>query len=236
MLLHGVGVGPASFARVAALLGDRHRVVCLERPVGPGGTALPVDRQADLLAERLRALGEGGALVVGVSGGATLGLSLAIRHPALVPAMVLHEPLVGALAPELHQRFRLAAAQAAEGEEEAMAIVRAVMGEAAWESLRPEGRADARAAAGRWRGEIAEFAAFDPQVDELAGLTAIPSLVTVGGRSGPERWAAAEVLRRWAGAHVSVVPDAGNAAQIDAPAAFAHQIASWTPVPSGGAP
>jgi pimeloyl-ACP methyl ester carboxylesterase len=236
VLLHGVGVGPASFAHVAELLGDRHRVVCPERPVGPGGAALPVALQADRLVERLEALDAAGGLVVGVSGGATLGLSLAIRHPSCVGALVLHEPLVGPLAPELHQRFLLAATEAAEGDAQAMGVVRAVMGDTAWDALGPAGRAEARAAAPRWRGEVAQFAAFAPQVAELAGLRAIPSLVTVGGRSGPERWAAAEVLRQHAGAEVAVVPDAGNAVQLDAPVAFAHQITSWTAVPSGGAP
>ena len=57
VLLHGVGVGPESFASVAELLEDRHPVVALERPAGPGGAALDLPDQADLLARSLDDLG-----------------------------------------------------------------------------------------------------------------------------------------------------------------------------------
>ncbi len=236
MLLHGVGVGPESFAPVAELLAERHRVVVLERPVGLGGRALPLPQQADLLAQALPEAGAVGARIVGVSGGATLGLCLAIHHPEVVGGLVLHEPLVGALAPELHQVFQAAAARAATGDDEAMAVVRAVMGEGTWAGLGPRGQAASEADAARWRGEIAEFAAFDPSVAALAALTPLPLLVSVGSRSGPERWAAAEVLRRWCGATLVEVPGAGNAVQLDAPAGFAELISTWQTVSTGGAP
>ena len=105
VLLHGVGVGPESFASVAELLEDRHPVVALERPAGPGGAALDLPDQADLLARSLDDLGAPVRLV-GVSGGATLGLCLALRHPDAVEALLLHEPLVGPLAPALDRRFQ----------------------------------------------------------------------------------------------------------------------------------
>jgi pimeloyl-ACP methyl ester carboxylesterase len=249
VLLHGVGVGPESFAHVAELLADRHRVVVLERPTGPGGTALPLTAQADQLARRLPEVGADGAQLVGVSGGATLGLCLAIRHPEAVGALVLHEPLIGTLAPELYQRFQVAAARAATGEPEAMEVVRAVMGDATWAALGPDGQAASEALAFRWRGEIAAFAAFDPRIADLVALASRPVTVTVGSRSGAERWAAAEVLRRWCGAQLVEVPGAGNAAQLDAPEAFADLVAAALapaaqratppasqPVSPGGAP
>ena len=235
VLLHGVGVGPESFAQVAELLTQDHRVLVLERPVGPDGSALPLTQQADLLAQTLPELGAVGARIVGVSGGATVGLCLAIHHPQVVGGLVLHEPLVGSLAPELHQRFQLAAATAAEGEPQAMDVVRAVMGDATWDALAPEARAVSESLVDRWRGEIGEFAAFDPSVADLAALAPLALLVTIGGRSGPERWAAAEVLRRWSGADLVEVPGAGNAVQLDAPEAFAELISTWQTVSTGGA-
>ena len=236
VLLHGVGVGPESFAQVAELLEDHHRVVVLERPTGPGGVALPLADQADRLAPLLVELGAAGGRLVGVSGGATLGLHLAIHHPEVVGALVLHEPLVGSLAPELHQRFQRSAASAALGDDEAMAIVRTVMGEATWAALDPAAQAASTALAPRWRGEIAAFAAFDPSVAEIASLATRPILTTIGARSAPERWAAAEILRRWAGAGLVEVPHAGNAVQLDAPTAFAQLISTWQTVASEGAP
>jgi pimeloyl-ACP methyl ester carboxylesterase len=236
VLVHGVGVGPESFAHVAELLTDRHRVVVVERPVGRDGSALPLTQQAALLAATISEVAATGARFVGVSGGATVGLCLAIHHPQVVDGLVLHEPLVGALAPELNQRFRLAAAQAAVGEPEAMDVVRAVMGDATWEALGPDGQRASEALVARWRGEIAAFAAFDPSIAELAGFATVPLLVTVGSRSGPERWAAAEVLRRWCSADLVEVPGAGNAVQLDAPQAFAELISTWQTVSTGGTP
>lgn len=234
VLLHGVGVGPESFAALAELLEDRHRVVALPRPVGPDGTALSLADQADQLARLLPEVGAAGARLVGVSGGATLGLCLAIRHPEAVGGLVLHEPLVGSLAPGLHARFQGAAARAALGDAEAMAVVRAVMGEPTWAALEPSARRAAEAQAPRWRGEIAAFAAFDPTADQVATLGTRPVLVTLGERSGPERRTAADVLVRLARARLAVVADAGNAAQLDAPAALAALIATPQTVPTGG--
>jgi pimeloyl-ACP methyl ester carboxylesterase len=236
VLLHGVGVGPESFALVAERLAGRHHVVALERPTGPGGSALPLDDQADQLARMLPDLGGGGVRLVGVSGGATLGLCLALRHPGAVDAMLLHEPLVGSLAPELHRRFAAAALLAGSGDDGAMEVVRSVMGDATWAELALGDRAASAALAPRWRGEIAAFAAFDPSGAALASLAPLPLIVSVGGRSGPERWAAAEVLRHRCGAELVEVPGAGNAVQLDAPDAFAELISTTQPVSAGGAP
>jgi pimeloyl-ACP methyl ester carboxylesterase len=210
-------------------------VVVLERPVGPDGSALPLTQQAELLAQALPESGAVGARFVGVSGGATVGLYLAIHHPEVVGGLVLHEPLVGHLAPELHHQFQIAAATASRGEAEAMDVVRAVMGDATWALLAPEARASSEALAPRWRREITEFAAFDPSVADLVALERHSMVVTVGERSGPERRAAAEVLRRWSGADVVEIPGAGNAVQLDAPEAFAQLISTGQTVSTGGA-
>lgn len=235
VLLHGVGVGPESFAPLAELLEDTHRVIILDRPGGEGGVG-PLDQQADKIASAIDAIDATGALLVGVSGGATLGLLLAGRHPQVVTAAVLHEPLVGSLAPALHARFARSAALAATSDDAAMEVVRAVMGAATWEALDPAAQAASIAQAPRWRAEIARFAAFDPGARTLAALAGTPLLVTVGGRSDPDRTEAADVVRRLAGASVAVVPDAGNAVQLDAPEAFARTIATWQTALVGGHP
>ncbi|HRW38016.1 MAG: alpha/beta hydrolase [Acidimicrobiales bacterium] len=232
VLLHGVGVGPGSFAPLAEALCDRHRVVVLERPGAPGEAAdlaAHADRIAEVVAARLGV----GARLVGVSGGATLGLVLAERHPDLFGSYVLHEPLLGRLAPALHHRFQLAAASAADGPDPAMEVVAAVMGPDTWRALGSEGRADAHRHAQRWREEIAMFATFDPTPDSLLRLGRRPVLTTVGGRSAPERVVVADVLAELAGAEVRTVAGAGNAVQLDAPRAFATIVADWSPEPVG---
>ncbi|MBX3283919.1 MAG: alpha/beta hydrolase [Actinobacteria bacterium] len=233
VLVHGVGAGPASFDRLAARLEGRHRVVAVERPLGPAGTALDVVDQADRLADDLVARGLAGGLVVGVSGGATVGLALAIRHPEAAGALVLHEPLLGRHAAGLHARFHEAAALAATGLEGAMTVVRSVMGDDTWEALGPHGRAAAWDQAARWQAEIPRFAAFDPTAEELGRLHDRPVLATVGARSTVERRLAAAVLQNLAGVDVVEVPGAGNAAHLDAPDAFASVLEAWHPLVGG---
>lgn len=238
MLLHGVGVGPESFDRLAAVLrrgplGDRCRVVAAPRPTGFDGSALTVEEQADRIAAEQ--LGSGRAIVVGVSGGATVGVALGIRHPEAVGALALHEPLLGRNVAGLHQQFTEAAARAAESEDEAMTVVRAVMGEPTWAALDAPARRRAEASAGRWRDEIARFAAFDPSPADVASLHGLPVLATYGARSAPVRQQAAAVLASLAGAEVAVVAGAGNAAHLDAPDALARVLEAWAPVAAGAA-
>lgn len=233
VLVHGVGVGPESFARLAELLEDRHRVVAVERPAGEGGEALAVVDQADRLAEVLADLGAGDGLLVGVSGGATVGLALAIRHPGVAGALVLHEPLLGRHAAGLHAQFDEAADLATTGIEGAMTVVRTVMSEPTWDALGDDGRAAAWSRATRWQAEIPMFAAFDPSAAELASLWSQPLLVTVGSRSTVERRLAAGVLQNLAGVDVVEVDGAGNAAHLDAPEAFASVLEAWHPLVGG---
>lgn len=230
VLLHGVGLGPASFRSLAEHLAAAHRVVVVERPAGGS-----VEAQADAVAHLVRSVGPPAALV-GVSGGATVALALAVRQGDVCRSYVLHEPLVGALAPRLHRRFQAAAARAATGPEAALEVVRSVMGEATWADLSPTDRADAIDDGDRWSREVPAFAAFDPAPRDLCGLTGRPVLVTVGDRSGPDRREAAAVLGDLAGAEVAVVPGAGNAPHLDAPAAFAELVGAWLPAPVGGRP
>lgn len=237
MLLHGVGAGPATFGAVADGLAADHRVLVVGRPVGTdGGPGLPVTEQGDQVVSLLEGEGAIGAAVVGVSGGATVALALAVHHPGAASALVLHEPLVGRHAPNLHERFQVAAELAATGPEAALSVTRSVMGDRTWAALTDEQRAAIEADGPRWRAEIPQFAAFDPTEEELRSLGRLPVLATVGGRSSEERYAAAGVLARLAGAAVEVVPGAGNAVQLDAPVPFARLVHTWLAVPAGAQP
>jgi pimeloyl-ACP methyl ester carboxylesterase len=86
------------FAELSQLLADRYTVLAYD-PRGNSrssfdGEAMPLlmDQQADDAAALIGALGNGPAYVFGTSGGAQIGLNLAARHPALVRALVAHEP------------------------------------------------------------------------------------------------------------------------------------------------
>lgn len=232
VLLHGVGVGPDSFLELARLLEPDHRVIVPER-LGDANAAASLDEQAAAVAALLVDLDAIGARVVGVSGGATLALLLAIRHRHVVGSVVLHEPLVGRLAPALHARFSGAAEQAARSDAAALAVVRGVLGEPTWDRLGPVGQAGVAGLAPRARLEVPVFAAFDPTAGELASLVGLPVLTTVGGTSHPDRQDVVQVLTMVAGADHAMIEGVGNVAHLDDPAAFAALLRRWQPAPIG---
>ena len=234
VLLHGVGPGPGTFSRVARELASDHRVVVLERAWDPDRPPTLAE-QAAAVCEAIGILGLAHPTLVGVSGGATLSLVVAIHHPDCIGGLVVHEPLVGPAAPALHRTFADAAERAARSDRSALEVVRTVLGEATWQALTPTVHDEIRSGAARARAEIPVFAAFAPTADQLATLGARPVLVTVGERSGEERSDAAAVLVDLAGARLAVLPGAGNAAQLDAPDAFAALVRGWcrSPEPCG---
>lgn len=227
VLLHGVGLGASTFGRLAELLATDHRVLVIDRDVSVAGR--PLAEQVDEIATTLSGAGCRSPQVVGVSGGATLGLLLGILHVEAVGSLVLHEPLVGQRAGALAARFAAAAARAAADEGGALDVVRAVMGAATWAALDEVDRARVAAGATRARSEIPLFASFAPSDDELRKLRRLPLLTTVGANSGPERHVAAGVLVELAGAAVATVQGSANAVQLDAPEAFAQIVRAWTP-------
>jgi pimeloyl-ACP methyl ester carboxylesterase len=86
------------FANVSEHLADRYTVVAYD-PRGNSRSTfhgepgeLSLDVQADDAAALIGALGGGPAYVFGTSGGAQIGLNLAVRHPDLVRMLVAHEP------------------------------------------------------------------------------------------------------------------------------------------------
>ena len=145
------------------------------------------DRQARGGIERIE-----GALVVGVSGGATLGLELAARGVQIRGA-VLHEPAAGSLVPGL-----LAGVGDALARDGGPGFGAALYG-AAWSPA--ETNADA-ATVGR---EFAMFAGFEPAPLAIDPATV---LVTTGERSPAPRHAVADAVRRTLGVRTALVPGA----------------------------
>ena len=202
MLVHGVGVGPESFAATqAALRAAGRRVHGVVRPgYGLGEHAMDLDAQVDRVLDGLgrtmtqstASVGSGdrpAAAWVGVSGGATLGVIAAIRRPAAISVAVLHEPLIGSAAPELHAVIR-ARCGSARGRYEMMptdVVRRAVeymtglVGPEGWEMLGPDGRAAVEARAALIVCEVPRFARFEPSPIPPDG--AVRVVITVGERS-----------------------------------------------------
>ncbi|MCU1689420.1 MAG: hypothetical protein JWN61_1852 [Pseudonocardiales bacterium] len=199
LLIHGAAVTSAIWAPVLALLAD-YDVLAVDRPC-LGDMALETEWLAPY-AE--------GAFVVGVSGGATLGLSLASSPVALAGAL-LHEPAVGSLAPGLLDP--IAAAYAADG---VAGFGRALYGPRWSIDMAPPGPS-------RMDRELPMFRSFEPAPPRVGqGLM----IVSVGEDSPPIRYASVAALHERFGIATGIVPGSGHFAPQDAPRAFAALIRS----------
>jgi pimeloyl-ACP methyl ester carboxylesterase len=198
VLVHGAVTGVDVWDAVLPYLGS-FEVRVPERP-RTGSLAREVAWLASVAAD---------CWVVGLSGGATLGLALAATDVPLAGA-VLHEPAVGSLAPGLLRP--VASAFAASG----VAGLGSTLYGPSWNpSVCPP---PAGAAAG---AELAMFRSFEPApLSPAAGRV----VVTYGGASPAVRRTAAEALLPL-GASVQPIPGVGHFAPYDHPAAFAATIA-----------
>jgi pimeloyl-ACP methyl ester carboxylesterase len=146
-----------------------------------------------------------GAVVVGVSGGATLGLAL-LAAGVPVAGAVLHEPAVGGLVPGL--LAPVAAAYASGG----VAAFGAALYGPAWNPAMAPQDPDAV------RRDLAMFRAFEP-----AALSARPdgAISTVGALSPAVRHEAARALRSHCGLPFRVIDGCGHAVHLERPEALA---------------
>lgn len=231
-LVHGVGMWPGVFGAVAAAVSGPVRVATRPGYRGGGSTAGGVagaggglTRQVAALSVRLRR--EPG-IVVGVSGGATIALALAMTAPGGLRGVVTHEPLVGPLEPTLHRRIveGAAALAATPGPDEVEAFLAGLYGRDTWSALPHEARRWARRHAGVVAQEVGAFAAFAPSPADLAAI-AVPHLTTVGSRSGPERHRVADLLVGLGGADRRVVDGAGHLVVAERPGDYAVLVARF---------
>jgi pimeloyl-ACP methyl ester carboxylesterase len=232
VLVHGVGIGAWAFAEVAAALAADHRVLVPHRrgygpddATGPGLASVP-EQVADLL-EMAAARGVTDATWVGVSGGATLVLALAMTAPSVVHAAAVHEPVFGPLAPDLHAALEAAAARLAasgNGPEGVLEFMAGLVGEDRLAALPPSAREAIVARSDVIRAEVPAFIGFAPTDADLARLADVALVATVGSTSPTWRQLAAAVLGERAGARVEVVDGVRHLPQLEAPEAFEKVI------------
>jgi len=239
VLVHGVGIGAWAFAEVAAALVRDHRVLVPHRRGygpddgrGPGGgvrapESVTVGEQVDDLLALLAAREVREATFVGVSGGATLVLALAMTAPTVVGVAVVHEPALGPLAPDLHAVLLAAAARlaaAGHGPDGVRDFMAGLVGEDRMSALPPAGLKEILR---RWevvRLEVPAFVAFAPSAADLTRLSAVNLVTSVGARSPAFRQLAAGVLLDQAGARVDVLDGVRHLPQLEAPEAFEKLI------------
>ena len=229
ILVHGVGIGAWAFADVAAALAADHRVlVPHRRGYGPRREddvpeSASVAEQVEDLLELAESRGVTEATWVGVSGGATLVLALAMTAPSVVRAAVVHEPVFGPLAPDLHAALEAAAARLAEcgsGPDGVLEFMAGLVGEDQLAALPPSARAAIVERYEVVRAEVPAFIEFAPTIADLAGLTEVALVASVGSASPRWRQLAAVVLGERAGARVEVIDGVRHLPQLEAPEAF----------------
>lgn len=198
-LIHGAATTSRVWRRVRPLLRG-FDVVAPDRPCSG-------DLRAEVAALRQQCAG---ALVVGVSGGATLGLALAAAGVPMAGAL-LHEPAVGSLLPGLLDGVRTA--YSAGG---VSAFARALYGPA-WTD------AEAPADQGAVARDLAMFAAFEPAAPAPA-FGAGQVIITVGECSPAIRHDSVSRLTGKFGYPGWVVPGAGHAVHLTHPEEFAALI------------
>lgn len=197
MLVHGAATTSRVWRHVVPLL-DGLRVDCPDRPCS-GDLTTEVASLRDMCA---------GAIVAGVSGGATLGLALAATGVPMRAAL-LHEPAAGSLYPGLLGQVR--AAYQAGG---VPAFAAALYGDA-WAPPEAPGDPDA---VGR---DLAMFSAFEPSAPAAC---AGPVVLTVGERSPAARHESVRRLAGKFGFEAWELPGARHAVHLESPAAFAAAI------------
>lgn len=222
----GVGLWPPLLEpvveRVGANLQERTGDVSVEIVTRPTDR-LDFGHQVAHLAERCREATN--AVLVGISGGATLALACAIDATAGLRAIVTHEPLIGPLEPELHDRVEQAGTRLAAkpSEEAAMGFVAGLYG-TGWTDAGIEAHGWARSNHQVICREVAQFATFHPSSEALS--VSVPHLTTVGARSGPERHRVASNLVA-AGAVAAVIENCGHLVPVEQPESFADVLTDF---------
>ncbi len=239
--VHGVGLCPALFHAVPF----RHATVAVVRP---GYDDVPSTNSFEEQVEFISALlnEHAPAVLVGVSGGATITLACATRPTPGLVAAVSHEPLVGALAPELDDRVRAAGERLAHspGIEAAIEFVRGLYGSESWDGLDQQSQLWAEQHADTICGEVSKFASYQPTEEQLTSLT-VPHLTTVGATSSPVRQDICTLLEKQ-GSMATSISGAGHLVLTEQPSQFAtivdefvEQIFSEEPLvtdPGAGTP
>ena len=200
LLVHGAATTSRVWDRVRELLHDDGVEVVAPDRASSGDLAAELDALAD---------DADGTVVVGVSGGATLGLALASDR--VVAGAVLHEPAVGSLVPGLLDH--VVAGFTSGG---VPGFGAALYGPSWTPAMAP---ADPDAVA----RDLAMFRRFEP-APLHPGQGGV--VVTVGELSPPARHDAARALHHLLGVEVRVLPSTGHFVQHDNPQALADAIRS----------
>lgn len=216
LLSHGFGASTAMWEPNLAELGAARQVITWDMR-GHGRSSAPDDpgeyTHAACVADMAALLDSAGmsrAVVGGLSLGGYLSLAFYLAHPERVAALMLFDTGPGFRNDQARQEWNDRAVAVAERlERDGMSASQAARHDSA--------HGLARAA----RGMLTQH---DAAIIESLPSVTVPVLVLVGARDRAFLGAAEYVAAKIPGARRSVIPDAGHAANSDAPEAFDHAV------------
>lgn len=222
ILVHGVGMSPDHFLLIEVNLTSP--TVTWTRPGYDENACVPsFEDQVNQLGQLVSA--HAPAVVVGVSGGATLALAAAIANPDGLRLAICHEPLVGANVPELDAIVNASAHTLnsfSQPNPAALATFFQRLYGASWMEMPEPFRKWADRNALAIGNDVAHFASFQPDLD-LLRTTRTKVVTTVGSTSQRYRHAVAELLANY-GVTVHQLPETSHLATVEAPEAFSAVI------------
>ena len=229
LLLHGFTQTGASWDGVRRALGGRYRALAPDLGAGPW--------EAEL--DRLEALAPAGVVLAGYSMGGRLALALALRRPERVRALVLVSASPG-LADAEERAARRAADDRLAARIEAVETETFAREWAAQPLFADQSEEVATLAhADRLRRSAAEHAAqlrglgtgVMPPLWARLGELSMPVTLVIGERDTKFRALAERMAARLPDAAILVVPAAGHAVALEAPAAVAAALEAHLAVP-----
>lgn len=262
LMIHGWSSSWFAISPLLPSAARRYRCVAVDlpgygnSPPLPGRTSIPA--YADLLAELIRTLSPGPAVLIGHSMGGMISVTMALRHPALVERMVLLAPTVSGrlsgfinavVAPVTQlERFRAGAVLSRAVESQFVSVTDRLMRPASFaarsgitEADYLRLRADARRPGqGKVRAECywaMREHSLEGQLGRIEAEIRTPTLVIWGAEDNtvPLRDAGV-VADEWPSADLRIVPGAGHWPQFETPDTTRRYVAAFLGLPLGDAP
>jgi pimeloyl-ACP methyl ester carboxylesterase len=221
VLVHGSLDRGASFARTVRRLADLH-VVTYDRRGYHHSRAMPGARTLDEhVADLVTLVGDGPAVVVGHSYGGDVALGAAIEAPRVIGAVGAYEPPL----PWCEWWPRRTASSIADEDPATFAegFFRRVVGDAGWDRLTDQARADRQADGPALVAELSDIRRHGAPFD-LAQLH-VPLVLGRGGASIPHHRRAIDALVELVpDAEVIEIPGSAHGAPLSHPDAFADFV------------
>jgi pimeloyl-ACP methyl ester carboxylesterase len=228
LLITGGGGDSDYYSAMADILASSYTVISYDRRgnsrSGPDTNLMSVSQQGDDALAVLTASGLSSATVFGNSGGATIALDLAARHPSAFPVVVAHEPPLPALLPDgslLREYEEILDVLDSAGWRAAFTLFMTRMG-----GLSPEQVAFLADQSPNWEQMVARemrsFIGYRPDFDAIrAGGSVV--VLAAGTASDPRPRQMADAAASALGVEVAAFPG-GHTGPLDVPVPFAARL------------